>query len=74
MNALTIQGESNCQTLAAGSKFTLDRHFSDNGVYVLTSVQHSASHPMGTEANMESFTYENSFTCLPRPSPTVRPR
>lgn len=82
VNALTITGESNCQTLAAGSKFTLDKHFSDNGVYVLTSVQHSASHPMGTERNMQSFSYENSFTCLPQsvpyrppqvtPQPTVR--
>ncbi|MGC4054500.1 MAG: type VI secretion system tip protein TssI/VgrG [Paludibaculum sp.] len=82
VNALTIQGESNCLTLAAGSKFTLDKHFSDNGVYVLTSVQHSASHPMGSERNMQSFTYQNSFTCLPQaipyrppqvtPQPTVR--
>ncbi|WP_321470260.1 type VI secretion system Vgr family protein [uncultured Paludibaculum sp.] len=74
VNALTIQGESNCMQLSAGSKFELDRHFSDNGTYVLTSVQHSARHPMGSERSMESFTYTNSFTCIPQAVPYRPPR
>ena len=40
---MTISGSSTCRQFAAGSKFTLDRHFNGNGHYVLTSVYHHAT-------------------------------
>ena len=36
---LVIQGSSNYRNLAAGHKFTLDKHFNANGAYVLTAVR-----------------------------------
>lgn len=74
VNALTIQGESNSMQLSAGCKFDLDRHFSDNGTFVLTSVHHSARHPMGSERTLEAFVYSNSFTCIPLAVPYRPPR
>lgn len=64
--ALTINGAGGCRNFTAGHKFTLDRHFSDGGKYVLTSVEHRSTQPIGTGRDqVESFTYENSFSCIP---------
>ena len=64
--ALSITGQSTCRQFTAGHKFTLDRHFNANGVYVLTQVGHSAT--MGdtyTTGSDTSQIYENTFECIP---------
>ena len=79
--ALSITGKSTCRQFTAGHKFTLDRHFNANGVYVLTQVGHSAT--MGdtyTTGSDTSPIYENTFECIPVALPfkpaqaTPRPR
>jgi len=68
--ALSIAGQSTCRQFTAGHKFTLDRHFNANGVYVLTHVGHSAT--MGdtyTTGSDTSPIYENSFECIPTTLP-----
>ena len=79
--ALSIAGQSTCRQFTAGHKFTLDRHFNANGVYVLTRVGHSAT--MGdtyTTGSDTSPIYENTFECIPVALPfkpaqaTPRPR
>ncbi len=68
--ALSIAGQSTCRQFTAGHKFTLDRHFNANGVYVLTHVGHSAT--MGdtyTTGSNTSPIYENSFECIPTTLP-----
>ena len=67
--SLIFHGESDCRELVSGHKFDLDEHFSDNAKYVLVSAEHSASHPLGTERNGESFTYSNRFQCIPHAIP-----
>lgn len=64
--ALVIAGAGNCQQLAAGYKFGLDRHFSDAGKYVLTSVDHQCRQPLASDGGQGSeFEYENRFTAIP---------
>ena len=80
--SLLFHAESDCRQVVSGHKFELDEHFSDDAKYVVVSAEHSASHPLGTERNQESFEYSNRFTCIPHaipfrperttPVPTVR--
>ncbi|MGO9600240.1 MAG: type VI secretion system Vgr family protein, partial [Isosphaeraceae bacterium] len=68
--ALSITGKSTCRQFSAGHKFTLDRHFNANGVYVLTQVGHFAT--MGdtyTSGSDTSQIYENTFECIPSALP-----
>ncbi len=57
----------------AGHTFELDRHFSDDGKFVITSVEHQARQPLDADnpaANTdEAFEYSNSFTCIPAALP-----
>jgi len=80
---LVIDGGGNGQQLCAGFKFDLTRHFSDDGTYVLTSVDHVCRQPVGTERQAASaFQYENRFRAIPAglpfrpqrvtPAPVVR--
>jgi len=79
--ALVVAGEGGCRQLAAGHKFTLERHFDGDGPYVLTHVEHEASvegtYATGREAPL---TYRNRFGCIPHAVPyrpqqvTPRPR
>lgn len=64
--SLLIRGASNCRQLTSGHKFTLEKHFNADGVYVLTSVQHNAS-GAGDYRGLRtgSFRYENHFECIP---------
>jgi type VI secretion system secreted protein VgrG len=77
---LVIEGEGNCRQLAAGCKFTLDRHFDANGAYVLTRVEHNATLGGAYLQGSGEFVYANNFRCIPldlpfRPSRvTPRPR
>ncbi len=68
--ALSISGRSTCRQFTAGHKFTLERHFNANGVYVLTQVGHFAT--LGdtyTTGSDTSQIYENTFECIPRALP-----
>ncbi|MGP0065851.1 MAG: type VI secretion system Vgr family protein [Isosphaeraceae bacterium] len=81
--SMLLEGDSTCRQLAAGCKFTLDRHFNGNGSYVLTRVEHLAGAGnsytnMGVSDSAPS--YRNTFHCIPaalpfRPARTIpRPR
>jgi type VI secretion system secreted protein VgrG len=63
--SVVVQGGGNCRNLVTGHKFTLDRHFTANGQYVLTGVSHSARLTGDYRSGESTFDYENSFTCIP---------
>ncbi len=68
--AVTLEGVGTRRDFKAGHSFTLSDHFSDNGVYVLTAVQHSCEQSLG--AGGESgigIGYRTRFTCLPQAIP-----
>jgi type VI secretion system secreted protein VgrG len=67
---LVIHGSSTCRHLVAGHKFTLERHWSADGPYVLTGVQHSATTSLDYRSDGQAeFWYQNSFTCIPFAQP-----
>jgi type VI secretion system secreted protein VgrG len=63
--AILIAGSSDCRQMSAGSRFTLDRHYSDNGPYVLTAVDHFAEQALRPGDASQPFRYSNQFVCLP---------
>jgi type VI secretion system secreted protein VgrG len=68
---ILIRGASSCPRLTPGYRFTLDRHFNADGVYVLTAVDHEASlrgdyRSSNGEVNLQ---YSNSFSCIPHALP-----
>ena len=67
MPALDIRGESDCMNLIAGHKFSLERHFSDDGAYVLTWVQTDCTQggDMTSGGGSGELKWENRFTCIP---------
>lgn len=71
-----IQGTSYCRTFSPGGKFEVEKHHvsSEQGKYVLLSVDHEAS--LGgsyvSGAEKTGFIYRNKFTCIPD-SVTFRP-
>jgi type VI secretion system secreted protein VgrG len=71
---VVIDAKSGHAAMSAGHKFTLDQHFSDNGDFLLTGVEHDARQPIGAEGEEEPFTYENQFTCIPSAVPYRPPR
>ena len=73
---LETAGSSNCRTLIAGFTFTLSEHFSDDGEYLLKSVQHSAiqSPSYHSGEHVSSAPYHNSFICIPKESTYRSPR
>jgi type VI secretion system secreted protein VgrG len=74
---LLFFAESDCRQIVSGYKFAFERHFSDSSGskdYVVLSAEHSASHPLGTERNQESFKYSNRFTSIPFAVPFSPPR
>ena len=70
-SALVIDGTSTCRQLAAGHRFTLERHVHADGGYVLTSVTHDARVVDMRKGVLE---YRNSFTCIPEVVPFRPPR
>lgn len=66
-----IRGQSDVHTLTPGYRFTLDRHFNGDGLYLVTSVTHSAAegsfYSEGEGAPSSEFT--NIFTCIPASMP-----
>jgi type VI secretion system secreted protein VgrG len=62
--SLLIRAKGGHAGFTAGHTFELTRHYSDNGKFVLTSVEHDAKQPLAV--NMaEGFKYANWFTCIP---------
>jgi type VI secretion system secreted protein VgrG len=66
VNAVVIDGASNCRQCCSGYKFTLERHFNADGQYVLTSVNHNARLSASDyRSGGGEFEYQNTFTCIP---------
>jgi type VI secretion system secreted protein VgrG len=66
---LAIQGASNCRHFVSGYKFTLQKHFDADGLYVLTTLNHSAQQAAEYRSDGANFSYSNSFTCIPLAMP-----
>jgi len=68
--AVNIRGEAFCRRLAPGYKFDLAEHFSANGSYVLTQVEHVASvEGAYTTNDTIRLSYGSRFDCLPADLP-----
>jgi type VI secretion system secreted protein VgrG len=67
VQSISIRATSSCPQLAAGFRFTLDRHFNADGTYVLTAVEHHAKllWDYRSAGQTTEFRYDNSFTCIP---------
>jgi type VI secretion system secreted protein VgrG len=72
--SLLIQGRGVHAAFTAGHTFDLSHHYSDNGKFVLTSVQHDAEQPVSAADAEEEFKYANGFTCIPSALPFRPPR
>ena len=72
-NAVVMEGEGTCRQFTSGHKFELERHFSDNGEYVLTGVSHSCRQDLQFRSHGEqsgdTIDYTNQFRCIPRAVP-----
>ncbi|MFN7988497.1 MAG: type VI secretion system tip protein TssI/VgrG [Thermoanaerobaculia bacterium] len=72
--AVVLRGKSNAKHMVPGYRFTLQRHFSGDGDYVVTGVRHQASFGADYRSGKDPLlTYENDLTCIPAALP-FRPR
>ncbi|HWC98587.1 MAG TPA: type VI secretion system tip protein VgrG, partial [Candidatus Sulfopaludibacter sp.] len=69
-----VQGRSVNVDIQPGYKFTLAKHFKDNGEYKITGVTHLSRLPLDTGNQTEGFVYENQFTCIPADNDYRPPR
>ena len=67
--SLLLRGKSVHCGLTAGHSFDLTRHFSDDGKFVVTSVEHEAEQPLPTDQTDHAYHYENRFTAIPSALP-----
>jgi type VI secretion system secreted protein VgrG len=74
VGSILMHGESNHEGLTPGYKFQLTNHFSDDGEYVLTSVEHEATQPLAPDRKTDPFTYQNRFTAIPAALPYMPQR
>jgi len=65
LGSLLIRGRSGHVGLMPGHTFELDRHYSDDGKYVLTTVEHDASQPLAVDPAGHGLHYLNWFNCIP---------
>jgi len=82
LSSLLIRGNGGHTGFTGGHTFDLTRHYSDNGRYVITSVQHDARQALAVDQVDGGYRYANHFTCIPSalpyrpsrvtPSPSVR--
>jgi type VI secretion system secreted protein VgrG len=63
--SLLIRGLGTHPGFTAGHTFEIDRHFSDNGKYALTSVEHDATQPLDLHQATGDFKYTNNFNAIP---------
>ena len=64
----TITGSSDCRAFTSGYRFDLLEYFREdmnNKPYVMTSVNHGATEPVGGSGQESGQSYANSFTCIP---------
>jgi type VI secretion system secreted protein VgrG len=72
--AVVIRARSNAKHMKSGYKFTLQRHFSGDGDYVVTRVRHDASFGADYRSGKDAIlSYSNDLTCIPAALP-YRPR
>ena len=74
LSSLLIRGRGLHAGFTAGHTFDLDKHYSDNGKYVVTSVLHDAEQPVSAADAEEEFKYTNGFSCIPFALPYRPPR
>jgi type VI secretion system secreted protein VgrG len=74
LSSLLIRGRAVHAGFTAGHTFDLTKHYSDDGTYVVTSVQHDAEQPVSAADAEEEFKYTNGFTCIPSALPFRPPR
>ncbi|HWB83581.1 MAG TPA: type VI secretion system tip protein TssI/VgrG [Bryobacteraceae bacterium] len=67
--SLLLEGKSGNAGLSAGYTFHIQGHFSDDGEYVLTGVEHMIKQPVIAARNEKPFEYENQFQCIPSALP-----
>jgi len=67
VGALLMDGQSVNSAFTAGHAFNLTKHFSDDGAYILTSVEHQGQQPLRTGES--PYEYTNTFACIPRALP-----
>lgn len=73
----TITGSSVCRVFTSGYRFDLLSYFREDmneKSYVLTSVNHGATEPVGVSGQGSEASYTNSFTCIPFEVPYRPPR
>jgi type VI secretion system secreted protein VgrG len=63
--SLAIHARGEHAGFTAGHTFQLTKHFSDDGKFVLTRVEHKAEQPMEVDDTEEAFHYKNRFSCIP---------
>ncbi len=68
---MELSGASQCRRLAPGHKFKIDNapHDNFNGEYVLTSVQHAGTQPLGENDQGSGLSYQNRFHAIPMAVP-----
>jgi type VI secretion system secreted protein VgrG len=71
--ALLVDARGGHAGFTAGHSFNLTEHFSDNGKFVIVSVEHDAQQAIGDESVDAPYEYKNQFTCIPSELP-YRPR
>ena len=69
LSSLLIRGRGAQTGFTAGHTFDLTHHYSDNGKFVLTSVEHDAKQPVSVDDLEKEFNYANWFTCIPSSLP-----
>jgi type VI secretion system secreted protein VgrG len=74
LSSLLIRGRGVHAGFTAGHTFDLTKHYSDDGAFVITSVQHDAEQPVSAADAEEEFKYTNGFTCIPSALPYRPPR
>lgn len=73
----TITGSSVCRAFTSGYRFDLLDYYREdmnNKPYVLASVNHGATEPVGVSGQESEASYTNSFTCIPFEVPYRPPR
>jgi type VI secretion system secreted protein VgrG len=65
LSSLLIRGKGAHAGFTAGHTFELTEHYSDNGKFVLTGVEHEAEQALMADDSEEQFQYSNRFTCIP---------
>jgi type VI secretion system secreted protein VgrG len=73
----TVTGSSVCRAFTSGYRFDLQDYYRDdmnNKPYILTSLDHGATEPVGVSGQESGASYTNSFTCIPFDVPYRPPR